>query len=158
MNNFTVSTRQIGDVAVLDLQGKLKGCGNSGRLRDAILRPLEEGHNQVLLNLAEVSHIDSSCLNELVSSRSALTRMGGQIKLVHLTENQRELIATQTLLTVFEFYATELEALDSYEPRERELEKHPQTPLSEWQPAPYPWWAQSAGWTNWDQRASNKRV
>jgi anti-anti-sigma factor len=150
MNNFTVSTRQIGDVAVLDLHGKLKGCGNSGRLRDTLLRPLEEGHKQILLNLADVSHIDSSCLNELVSSRSALSRMGGQIKLVHLTKNQRELTAIKKLLTVFEFYATELEALDSYESRTLELEKHPQAPLVAWKPASYPWWAQSAGWTNWN--------
>ena len=129
MNNFTVSERRVGNVTVLDIRGKLKGCGNSADLHDAILRPLEEGHKQILLNLANVSHIDSSCLGELRSSRAALNEMGGQLKLVNLTKSLLVLIAIRRLLTVFEFYATELEALDSYEPQALNLEKHPLAPL-----------------------------
>ncbi len=55
MNYFSIKKRQVGDVTVLYIYGKLKGCGGRGILRDSIIHPLEEGYNQILLNLAQVS-------------------------------------------------------------------------------------------------------
>lgn len=122
MNNFNVKERhvgnvhQVGDVTVLDIHGKLKGCGASGTLRDAINHPLEEGNNQILLNLAKVSDIDSSCLSVLVSSHLDVSKKGGQLKIVHLSRQLQELMAVTKLLTSFDVYEDESEAIDSFEP------------------------------------------
>jgi anti-sigma B factor antagonist len=114
MNNFSVTERQVGDVTVLDIQGKLKGCGGAGMLRDAIKRPLGEGRDRILLNLARVSDIDSSCLGELIASHAELDKTGGQLKIAHLSRNLREMMMFTKLSTVFNIHGDEAEALKSF--------------------------------------------
>lgn len=114
MNNFSVKERQVGNVTVLDIQGKLKGCGGAGMLRDAIKRPLGEGRDRILLNLAKVSDIDSSCLGELIASHSELNKKGGQLKIAHLSRNLREMMMFTKLSTVFNIHGDEAEALKSF--------------------------------------------
>ncbi len=125
MNYFTIKERQVGDVTVLYIRGKLKGCGGRGILRDSIIHPLEEGHNQILLNLAQVSSIDSSCLGELVSIHLHLKNKGAKMRMV-LSQNLRELVTITNLMTVFDVYDNEVDALDKFlydtlDPRKQSL-------------------------------------
>ena len=76
--------------------------------------PLSIGKTEILLNLADVTHIDSSGLGELISSHVTVNDKGGQIKLIHLTESLRELMIITKLLTVFDVYDDEPEALLSF--------------------------------------------
>lgn len=128
MNNFSVAERHVGDVTVLDIQGKLKGCGGAGMLRDAIKRPLGEGRDRILLNLAKVSDIDSSCLGELIASHSELNRKGGKLEIAHLSRNLQEMMLFTKLSTVFNIYGDEAEALKSFDSPPRGLAEHRQAP------------------------------
>jgi anti-sigma B factor antagonist len=125
-------------VAILDIHGKLKGCGGSGALRGAILCSQEDGHKLILLNLADVSDIDSNCLGVLVASHFDVTRKGGQLKIVHLSQNLRELMSLTKLLTVFDVYEYESDAIDSFVPPPLDLVEYRNTPLSETYPALHP--------------------
>jgi len=83
-------------------------------LHKAIRCLVGEGKTKILLNLAAVTHIDSSGLGELISSHITLKDKGGEIKLVHLTERLRELMVITKLLTVFDVYDDESEALAAF--------------------------------------------
>jgi anti-sigma B factor antagonist len=112
--------RQVGNVSVLDMDGNIRISDSSVTLQEAIRGLLAEGRNQVLLNLARVGYIDSLGLGELISIHITLKKNGGQIKLLHLTQRLRELMTITKLLTVFDVYEDEAEALDSF--RESDLE------------------------------------
>jgi anti-anti-sigma factor len=128
MNNFSVKERQVENVTVLEIHGRLAGCGGSGTLRDAIHHPLEEGRNQILLNLAKVPDIDSSCLGVLMSSLFEVNKKEGQLKIVHLSQHLA-LISARKLLTVFDVYDDESVALKSF--KSPSLEPKLNTSLSE---------------------------
>ena len=147
MNNFSVTERQAGDVTVLDIRGKLKGCGAAGVLRDAIKRPLGEGRDRILLNLAKVSDIDSSCLGELIASHAVLNQKGGQLKIAHLSRNLREMMMFTKLSTVFNIHGEEAEALKSFDSQPISLAEHRQAPPPDASPAPRPavWGAPGTG-------------
>jgi anti-sigma B factor antagonist len=123
VNNLTINDRQVGGVTILDIEGNLRIGEGSAVLRRAIRRLLEEGQHQILLNLAQVNYIDSSGLGELVAGYVALRKSGGQIKLLHLTQRVRELMTITKLLTVFDAYETEPEALDSFKTTSSKLEE-----------------------------------
>ena len=89
MAELNISERQVGDVTVLDMDGKITIGEGSVALRTAIRRLLEEGKKKSLLNLARVGYIDSSGIGELVSSYTAIGTAGGQLKLLNLTQNFR---------------------------------------------------------------------
>ena len=114
MINLYINERRVGDVTVLDMKGRVRLGGGTISLHKAIRTLVEEGKMQILLNLANVTHIDSSGLGELISSHITLNAKGGEIKLVHLTESLRELMTITKLLTVFDVYDDESEALDSF--------------------------------------------
>ncbi len=100
---LTVTERQVGDLTALDLEGHLTIIGHgSGTLRRAIRHLIEEGRRNFVLNLARVSYVDSSGLGELVASLLAITRAGGQLKLLNVRENVREVMEVTRLQTVFE--------------------------------------------------------
>ena len=114
MAELNINERQAGDVTVLDMNGRITiGEGNVA-LRTAIRRMLEEGKKKILLNLGGVGYIDSSGIGELVSSFTAINKDGGQLKLLNLTQKLRDLLAITKLLTVFDVYEDEAEALNSY--------------------------------------------
>ena len=117
MTNFSINERQVGNVTVLDIRGSLNGVGGRSTLHNAIHHPLEEGHNQILLNLAKVSSIDSSCLGVLVSSHFDLIKKGGQLKIIHLSARLKKLMTIKDLYSVFDVYeyGDESEALKSFE-------------------------------------------
>jgi anti-sigma B factor antagonist len=109
-----IQEREIGSVVVLDVSGRI-GVDDNGRLKDKINSMVLQGHRQLLLNLAEVSHIDSTGLGELVSSHVTVTTHGGQITLANLTARVHELMAICRLLTVFDVFDSEVDALRSFE-------------------------------------------
>ena len=114
MAELSINERQAGDITVLDMSGKITIGEGSVALRTVIRRLLEEGKKKVLLNLANVGYIDSSGIGELVSSFTAINKEGGQLKLLKLTQKLRDLLAITKLLTVFDVYDDEAEALGSY--------------------------------------------
>ncbi len=109
-----IEERTVGPIVVLDMAGRLVAGESQGRLKDKINSLMLQGRVQILLNLAEVSYIDSTGLGELVSSHSTVTRHKGQIKLVNLTQKVQDLIAICRLSTVFETFESEAEAVSSY--------------------------------------------
>jgi len=114
MAELNISERQGGDVTILDMSGKITIGEGSVALRTAIRRLLEEGKKRILLNLAGVNYIDSSGIGELVSSYTAINKEGGQLKLLNLTQKLQDLLTITKLLTVFDVYESEAEALESF--------------------------------------------
>ncbi len=115
MAELNIKERQAGDVTVLDMDGRITIGEGSVTLRTAIRRLLEEGKKKILLNLAGVGYIDSSGIGELVSSYTAIGKEGGQLKLLNLTQKLQDLLAITKLLTVFDVYESEADALNSYQ-------------------------------------------
>jgi anti-sigma B factor antagonist len=114
MAELNISERQAGDVTILDLDGKITIGEGSVALRNAIRRLVGEGKKKILLNLAGVGYVDSSGIGELVSSFTAVNKEGGQLKLLNLTQKIQDLLAITKLLTVFDTFDNEGEALGSY--------------------------------------------
>ncbi len=114
MADITISERQAGDVTILDLDGKVTIGEGSVALRNAIRRLLGDGKNKILMNLGGVGYIDSSGIGELVSSFTAVNKEGGTLKLLNLTQKIQDLLAITKLLTVFDVYDDEAQALASY--------------------------------------------
>ena len=115
MAELNISERQAGDVTILDMSGKVTIGEGSVALRNTIRRLLGEGKKKILLNLADVGYIDSSGIGELVSSFTAVNKESGSLKLLNLTQKIQDLLAITKLLTVFDTYDDEGEALTSYE-------------------------------------------
>jgi anti-sigma B factor antagonist len=124
MTNFKINERQVTNVTVLDLSGKMRMDESGDLFCSTIHRLLEEGKREILLNLAGVTDIDSSGLGELIASYNTLTKIGGQVKLLHLTKRVRELMVISKLLTVFDVYDSETEALDSFKGSTAKLKGH----------------------------------
>jgi anti-sigma B factor antagonist len=114
MADINISERQAGDVTILDLDGKVTIGEGSVALRNAIRRLLGEGKGKILLNLGGVGYIDSSGIGELVSSFTAVNKEGGTLKLLNLTQKIQDLLAITKLLTVFDVFENEGEALSSF--------------------------------------------
>ena len=114
MAQLSIKQRQAGDVAILDLDGEVRIGDSATSLRGAI-RELVAGSNQkILLNLAGVRYIDSSGIGELIANYTTVGRNGGQLKLLNLTEKVQDLLVITKLLTVFDVYENEADALSSF--------------------------------------------
>ncbi len=114
MAELNINERQAGDVTVLDMSGKITIGEGSVALRTAIRKLIEEGKKKILLNLSQVSYVDSSGIGEFVASFTAIGREGGQLKLLNLTQKIQDLLAITKLLTVFDTYDDESSALNSF--------------------------------------------
>ena len=99
---------------ILDMDGKITIGEGSVALRSAIRRLIEEGKKKILLNLAGVGYIDSSGIGELIANYTTVSRQGGQLKLLNLTDRIQNLLVITNLLTVFDVYENEGEALKSF--------------------------------------------
>jgi anti-sigma B factor antagonist len=115
MSKLTIRERQINNTTVLDLDGKLKLGEGSQEFHDTIRAVVEKGRKNIVVNLENVTSIDSSGLGELVAGYVAVTRSGGQINLLHLSKRVHELMFMTKLLTVFDVYDSESEAVNSFE-------------------------------------------
>ena len=114
MAELDISERQSGDVTILDLNGSIRMGEGCITLRNALRGLAEGGKNKVLLNLASVKNVDSSGIGELIANYTSLTRDGGQLKLLNLTEKIRDLLVITKLLTVFDAFESETEGLSSF--------------------------------------------
>lgn len=114
MADLNISERQAGDVTILDLEGKVTIGEGSVALRTSVRNLIAEGKTKVLLNMASVKYCDSSGIGELVSSFSAIQREGGSMKLLNLTKKLQDLLSITKLLTVFDDFDDEQQALASF--------------------------------------------
>jgi len=115
MAELEVKEREAGDVTILDLSGAVRMGEGSVDLRDAIRGLVEQGKKKILLNLGGVKNVDSSGIGELIANFTTVRREGGQLKLLNLTEKIQNLLVITKLLTVFDAYDSEADALNSFE-------------------------------------------
>lgn len=109
-----IEERQTGDVVILDATGKLTLGDGDQLLKDKMHSLVHRGHTHVVLNLGGVSYVDSAGIGEIVASFTTITRAGGRLVLLNLTKRIQDLLTITKLLTVFETYASEDEALRSF--------------------------------------------
>jgi anti-sigma B factor antagonist len=104
----------VGDVTVVDAAGRITLGEGASTFRDAIRDMVAKGNKKLLINLSEVSYIDSSGIGEMVSGFTTVTNSGGQLKLVGLSKRVKDLLQITKLYTVFEAFDDETEAVRSF--------------------------------------------
>lgn len=109
-----MSVRQVGDVSVVDVSGRITLGEGSSAFREVVRDLVGKGAKKILLNLADVSYIDSSGIGELVSGFTTAANHGGQVKLLGLTHRVRDLLQITKLYTVFEVFDDEGKAVSSF--------------------------------------------
>jgi len=109
-----LTNRQVGDVTVVDAAGRITLGEGASTFRDAIRDMVAKGNKKLLINLSEVSYIDSSGIGEMVSGFTTMTNSGGQLKLVGLSKRVKDLLQITKLYTVFEAFDDETEAVRSF--------------------------------------------
>lgn len=112
--SLKLTSRQVGDVTVMDAAGRITLGEGTSTLRDAIRESLNGGNKKVLLNLGEVNYIDSSGIGELVSAYTTVRNQGGNLKLLSLNKRIQDLLQITKLYTVFECHDDEAAALRSF--------------------------------------------
>jgi anti-sigma B factor antagonist len=108
------NNRQVSGVAVVDMSGRITLGEGSVILRDAVKDLLSKGHKKILLNLGDVTYIDSSGIGELVSAFTSVRNQGGELKLLNLTKKVHDLLQITKLYTVFDVKDDEAVAIQSF--------------------------------------------
>jgi anti-sigma B factor antagonist len=108
------NARQVDGVTVVDLSGRITLGEGSATLRETVRELLARGQKKILLNLGDVTYIDSSGIGELVSAFTTVTNQGGQLKLLNLTKKVHDLLQITKLYTVFEVQNEEAAAVRSF--------------------------------------------
>jgi anti-sigma B factor antagonist len=111
--SLIVKTRKVDNIVVMDLSGKLTIGEPVMQMRDALRAQVAGGDSKFIINLGEVSYVDSSGLGELVSSYTTVRNKGGDVKLLKLTAKIKDLLQMTKLLTVFDVYDDEAKAIAS---------------------------------------------
>ena len=111
---LTIGVREVGDVTVLDLRGKISLGEGSVQLREAVQGLIGKGTKNILLNLEQVNHIDSSGLGELVSAYTAARNQHGEVKLLNPVKKVYDLLQLTRLSTVFDIRDEETSAIASF--------------------------------------------
>jgi anti-sigma B factor antagonist len=109
-----LTTRQVGEVTVIDAAGRITLGEGSSTFRDTIKEMVNGGQKKIILNLAEVSYIDSSGIGELVSGFTTVSNAGGSLKLLNLTKRIHDLLQITKLYTIFEVFDDEAKALSAF--------------------------------------------
>ena len=109
-----IEERAVGDVVLLDLKGKITLGEGDELLKDKVNSLVNQGHKKIVLNLADVPYIDSAGLGEVVRTYTTVSRQGGSLKLLNLTNRITDLLSITKLLTVFETFDSENEAVRSF--------------------------------------------
>jgi anti-sigma B factor antagonist len=109
-----IHQRSVGDVTIIDLNGKMTLGEGDELLRDKVNSLIQQGQKKLVLNLAEVPYIDSAGLGEIVRTYTTVSRQGGALKLLSLTKRIQDLLSITKLLTIFETFDTEAEAVKSF--------------------------------------------
>jgi anti-sigma B factor antagonist len=113
--NMTTSTRQVGGVTVVDINGRIVLGEESAALRDLVCDLLSKGQKQILFNLGDVNYIDSAGLGYLVSAFSSVRKQGGELKLLNLTSKVHDVLQITRLYTVFDVLDSEAAAVNSFD-------------------------------------------
>jgi anti-sigma B factor antagonist len=113
---MTIEQRMVGSVAVLDLNGRLVLGEGDRLLKDKVNSLIFQEQKQIVLNLGGVSYMDSAGLGELVAAHAAVSKAGGKIKVINLTKRVSDLLSITKVLTIFDVYDSEAEALKSLSP------------------------------------------
>src|SRR3974377_394601 len=114
MSALFATTREAGSVTIVDLSGRIALGEGSALLRKTVRDLLERGRSKIVLNLADVTYIDSSGIGELVSGFTAVRNRQGELKLLHLTKKVHDLLQITKLFTVFDVYTDEHTAVSSF--------------------------------------------
>ena len=109
-----LTTRQVGDVSVIDVAGRITLGEGSSALREALREMVGKNQKKILLNLGEVTYIDSSGIGELVSGFTTVTNSGGNLKLLNLNKRVKDLLQITKLYTVFDVHEDEAGAIRSF--------------------------------------------
>jgi anti-sigma B factor antagonist len=113
--SMKATIRQVDSVTVMDISGRITLGEGCSQLREMIRDQVSKGNRRVLLNLADVTYIDSSGIGELVSAFTSVTGQGGQLKLLNLTKKVHDLLQITKLYTVFDVHDDEAKAIGSFE-------------------------------------------
>jgi len=113
--SMKATIRQVDSVMVVDINGRITLGEGCAQLRELIRDQLSKGNKRVLINLADVTYIDSSGIGELVSAYTAVSNQGGQLKLLNLTKKVHDLLQITKLYTVFDVHNDEAKAIGSFE-------------------------------------------
>lgn len=111
---MTVVERRIGDVTVLDLKGRLVFEEGDMVLREHISRLVEQGRKNIVVNLDEVTYVDSCGIGVLVAKFVSLRRKGGDLRFVNVTPRSRRLLEITKLMDIFRIFDSEADAVDSF--------------------------------------------
>ncbi len=109
-----IEQRSVGDVVVLDVKGKITLGEGDEQLKDKVNSLVQQNHKKILLNLEGVPYIDSAGLGEIVRTYTTVSRQGGSLKLLNLTKRIQDLLSITKLLTVFETFDAEGDAIRSF--------------------------------------------
>lgn len=109
-----ISERKVGDVTIVDVSGKMVASENPGRLKDKVTSLVFSGNKKIVLNLGNVSYVDSSGLGEMVACHGSAVRGGGEVKLANTGKKIKDLLVMTKLLTVFDSHDSEEEAVKSF--------------------------------------------
>jgi anti-sigma B factor antagonist len=112
--SMKATNRQVDGVAVVDMSGRITLGEGSVVLRDTIRDLIGKGNKKILLNLGDVTYIDSSGIGELVSAFTAVRREGGELKLLNLTKKVHDLLQITKLYTVFDIKDDEATAIKAF--------------------------------------------
>src|SRR3954452_22693197 len=107
-------TRQVGNVEIVDLSGKITLGENTGILRDELRSLLAQGQKNILLNMGAVSYVDSAGLGELVGAYTTAANQGGTVKLLNLQAKMKDLLQVTKLHTIFPVFEDEASAVASF--------------------------------------------
>ena len=109
-----IEERPSGDIIILDVTGKLTIGEGDEFLKDKINSLIQQGHKKLISNLEGVPYVDSAGLGEIVRTYTTVSRQGGNLKLLNVTKRIEDLLSITKLLTVFDTYESEQEALNSF--------------------------------------------
>ena len=112
--SMKVATRQVDGITILDLSGRITLGEGSVTLRDAVHDVVAKGSKHILLNLENISYIDSSGIGELVSAFTSVKNSGGELKLLNLTKKVHDLLQITKLYTVFDIWDNEASAVTAF--------------------------------------------
>lgn len=109
-----ITTRQEGDITLLDVEGRIMFGDGEEEFRDAVTRGIEAGQLRLIINMGEVPYVDSAGISQLVRTFVALNKRGGRMTMVGLTRRVRDLLTMTRLLTIMEAFESESEAIASF--------------------------------------------
>lgn len=111
---MTVSERKNGNITVVDVSGRMVAAEDSGRLKDKVTSLVFQGEKQIVLNLADLSYVDSAGLGEMVACHGSATRAGAELKLANAGKKIKDLLVMTRLVTIFDAHETEDAAVRSF--------------------------------------------